>query len=168
MIFEISFWLLEREKKFNWSKQSFLDIFHFRLKHPQIPKVVQKTVKIIKLPYYSYYLNIVYCVNNNKDRFLKTLKIKVLTINYIYIVKVKYIYFHKLGPLRRVGLVVAMSACVFFVCPLPWQFFCVVGLVQSVPRPWTGAISISISILSRPLKTRYVPEFNLDLDLDLE
>ena len=36
------------------------------------------------------------------------------------------------------------------VCPLPMRFFCVVGLVQSVPRPWTGAISIS----SRALKTR--------------
>ena len=31
-------------------------------------------------------------------------------------------------------------------------FFCVVGLVQSVPRPWTGGILISIS--SRALKTR--------------
>ena len=36
------------------------------------------------------------------------------------------------------------------VCPLPMKFFCVVGLVQSVPRPWTGAISIT----SRALKTR--------------
>ena len=36
--------------------------------------------------------------------------------------------------------------------PLPIRFFCMVGLVQSVPRPWTGVISISIS--SRALKTR--------------
>ena len=35
--------------------------------------------------------------------------------------------------------------------PFSCNFFCVVGLVQSVPHPWTGAISISIS--SRALKT---------------
>ena len=68
-----------------------------------------------------------------------------------------------------------------FICPLPMQFFCLVGLVQSVPCPWTGAISI----LSRALKTRMcsgvqslsqsrvepkkrecVLEFDLDLDLE--
>ena len=42
------------------------------------------------------------------------------------------------------------KVCLCVVCPLPMQFFCVAGLVQSVPRPWTGAISIS----SRALKTR--------------
>ena len=62
--------------------------------------------------------------------------------------------FHQLGPLGRVGQRVYMSMCVFVWCPLPMQFFCVVWLVQSVPRPWTGAISISISISSRALKTR--------------
>ena len=59
--------------------------------------------------------------------------------------------FHQLGPLGRVGLVVTKSVCLSVNCPLPMRFFCVVGLVQSVPRPWTGAISISI--LSRALKT---------------
>ena len=49
--------------------------------------------------------------------------------------------FHQLGPLGQVGLVVAMSVCLS-VCPLSVQFFCVVGLVQSVPRLWTGAIAI--------------------------
>ena len=58
--------------------------------------------------------------------------------------------FHQLSPLGQVGLVVAKSVCVSVWCPLPMRFFCVVGLVQSVPRPWTGAISIS----SRALKTR--------------
>ena len=91
------------------------------------------------------------------------------------------VHFHQLGPLGRVGLVVAMSVCCC--CPLPMQFFCVVGLVQRVPRPWTGAIPISIS--NRALKTRMcsgvwsqsqsrvkpgkqgcVPEFNLDRDLE--
>ena len=61
--------------------------------------------------------------------------------------------FHQLGPLGRVGLVVTKFVCVcVFVCPLPMQFFCVVGLVRSVPPLWTGAISISIS--SKALKTR--------------
>ena len=46
--------------------------------------------------------------------------------------------------------------------PFPCNFFCVVGLVQSVPRPWTGAILILI--LSRALKTRMCPEFDLDLE----
>ena len=47
----------------------------------------------------------------------------------------------------RVGLAVAMSVC----CgPLPMRFICVVGLVQSMPSPWTGAILIS----SKALKTR--------------
>ena len=51
-------------------------------------------------------------------------------------------------------------------CPLPMKFFGVVGLVQSVPRPWTGAISILILISSRALKRGCVPEFDLDLDLE--
>ena len=41
-----------------------------------------------------------------------------------------------------------------FVCPLPMRFFCVGGLVQSLPRPWTGAIWIWNWISSRALKTR--------------
>ena len=75
--------------------------------------------------------------------------------------------FHQIGPLGRVGLVVTECVCVsvcLSVCPLPMQFFCVVGLVQRVPRPWTGAISIS----SRALKRGCVSEFNLNLDLDLD
>ena len=31
--------------------------------------------------------------------------------------------FHQLGPLGRVGLVVAKSVCVLRVCPLPMRFF---------------------------------------------
>ena len=49
-----------------------------------------------------------------------------------------YLHFHQLGPLGRVGVIVAMSVCsllLLFVCHFPMQFFCVVGLVQSVPRP---------------------------------
>ena len=64
---------------------------------------------------------------------------------------------HQLRPLGQVGIVVVMSVCC---CPLPMQFFCVVGLVQSVPCPWTGAITIS----SRALKQGCVPEFDLDLE----
>ena len=63
------------------------------------------------------------------------------------------IIFHQLGPLGRVGLVVTLSMCLS-VCPLPMPFFCVVGLVQSVPCLWTGAILILISISSRALKLR--------------
>ena len=37
---------------FTFSKQSFLGIFDFWLKHPQITRVVQKTVKTSNLPYY--------------------------------------------------------------------------------------------------------------------
>ena len=61
----------------------------------------------------------------------------------------------------------------------PPPLFCVVGLVQSVPCPWTGAISISSRALKtrrcsgvrsrsrvRPLKRGCVPEFDLDLDLE--
>ena len=44
--------------------------------------------------------------------------------------------FHQLGPLGRVGLLVAKSLCVFV--PVPCNFFCVGGLMRSVPRPWTG------------------------------
>ena len=74
------------------------------------------------------------------------------------------IYFHQLGPLGRVSLVVAKSVCVLFaccfcVCPLPMRFFCVVGLVRSVPRPWTGGdldLDLDLNL-----------NLNLDLDLDL-
>ena len=64
-------------------------------------------------------------------------------------------YFHQHGPLGQVGLVVTKSVCLS-VCLLSpsHAIFCVVGLVQSVPRPRTGAILISISISSRALKTR--------------
>ena len=67
-------------------------------------------------------------------------------------------FFHQLGPLGRVDLVDTISVCCrLLVCPLPMRFFfCVVGLVQIVPCPWTGAISISI--LSRSLKTRMCSE----------
>ena len=71
---------------------------------------------------------------------------------------VKDICFFLLGPLGRVGLVDAMGVCLcvcLFVClmsPLH-VIFCVVGLVQSVPCPLTGAILISISVSSRALKT---------------
>ena len=44
------------------------------------------------------------------------------------------------------GLSVCLSG------PFSCNFFCVVGLVQSVPRPWTGAILILIP--SRAPKTR--------------
>ena len=46
---------------------------------------------------------------------------------------------------------VCLFLCIF-VCPVPMRFFCVIGLVQSVPRPWTGAILILIP--SRALKTK--------------
>ena len=67
--------------------------------------------------------------------------------------------FHQLGPLGRVGLVVTKSVCLSVYCPLPMQFLCEVGRVQSVPCPWTGAMSISISILSRALKMRMCSGF---------
>ena len=63
----------------------------------------------------------------------------------------KNVFFHRIGPMGRFGLVVAMYVSLFvtlFVCPLPMQFFAsmdwcgaslVRGLVRSVPRPWTGA-----------------------------
>ena len=69
--------------------------------------------------------------------------------------------FHQLCPLGRIGLVVVICVC-FSVClsvclsdvPYSCNFLCVVWLVQSMPCPWTGAILVSISILSRTLKTR--------------
>ena len=49
-----------------------------------------------------------------------------------------------------------------FVCLSPSHaIFCAVGLVQSVPHPWTSAILISIS--RRALKRGCVPEFDLNL-----
>ena len=42
--------------------------------------------------------------------------------------------------------------------PFPCDFVCVVGLVESVPHPWTGRIWIS----SRALKRGCVPEFDLE------
>ena len=61
-----------------------------------------------------------------------------------------FMTFHQLNPLGRC-VFVCLSVCLSDV-PFSYNFFCMVGLVQSVPRPWTGAISISIS--SRALKTR--------------
>ena len=61
-------------------------------------------------------------------------------------------YFHQLGPLGQVGLIVAKSVCTLCVCSLPMRFFCMVGLVQTVPHLWTGALLISIS--SETLKTK--------------
>ena len=88
-------------------------------------------------------------------------------IRYLYVSKKKHItratftsYFSPTsGPSWSSSRDVHVSVCLFVclsVCPLPMRFFCVVGLVQRVPRPWTGAISISISISisSRALKTR--------------
>ena len=53
-------------------------------------------------------------------------------------------HFHRIGPLGRFGLVVAMYVLMYLCCPLPMGFFCVVdwcgaslarGLVRSVNRP---------------------------------
>ena len=56
MIFEIRFSIFNFFSSFFliflFSKQCFLGIFDFWQKHPQIIRVVQKTVKIINLPYY--------------------------------------------------------------------------------------------------------------------
>ena len=72
-------------------------------------------------------------------------------------------YFHHLGPLGPVGLVVAKSVCVLLVCvfvPFPCFFFgwsdwsgaCLVhGLLRIVPRPCNLNLNL-----------------DLDLDLDLE
>ena len=49
------------------------------------------------------------------------------------------LYFHRIGPLGRFGLIVAMSVRPsvrpYLSCPLPMQFLCVRGLVRSVPCP---------------------------------
>ena len=56
MLFEISCSIFLKKKYFfsvfTFSKQSVLGIFDFWLKTPKITKVVQKTAKIINLPYY--------------------------------------------------------------------------------------------------------------------
>ena len=53
IIFEICFSTLKKKSLiFTFSKQSFLGIFDFWLKHPKITRVAQKTVKVINLPYY--------------------------------------------------------------------------------------------------------------------
>ena len=59
-----------------------------------------------------------------------------------------YCGFHQLGPLGRVGLVVTKSVCVFFVCPLPMQFFLRGRIVAE--------------------RASSVDWCDLDLDLDLE
>ena len=51
------------------------------------------------------------------------------------------LYFHRIGPLGRFDLVVAMSVCQLLcqlVCPLPMRFFCVEELVWIVTRQRTG------------------------------
>ena len=96
--------------------------------------------------------------------------------------------FHQLGHLGRVGLVVKKSVCVLFVCVL---FVCLspshsiflrgqTGAEHASSVDWCGSclalmISISISILSRALKTgmcsgrvNRVSIFVLDLDLNLD
>ena len=64
------------------------------------------------------------CQNKNQTKFLKP--------------------FHRIGPLGRFGLVVAMSVHMFYLVPSPCDFFAsmdwcgaflVRGLVRSVPRP---------------------------------
>ena len=57
------------------------------------------------------------------------------------------------GPSWSSSRNVRPSVCVLM-SPSHAIFFCVVGLEQSVPCLWTGAISISILISSRALKTR--------------
>ena len=56
MIFETSFSILNFLSSFFqfliFQKSHFWIFFNFWLKHPQITRVVQKTVKIINLPYY--------------------------------------------------------------------------------------------------------------------
>ena len=70
----------------------------------------------------------------------------------------KNAYDQEFSPTRPSGPSWSISRDVrvlsLFVCPLPMRFFCVVGLVQSLPRPWTGVISILILISIRALKTR--------------
>ena len=57
MIFDISFsvfnfFFLCFSSIFTFAKQSFLGIFYFGLKQPQIARVVEKMVNIINLSYY--------------------------------------------------------------------------------------------------------------------
>ena len=56
LIFEIPCLIFEKyfffSSIFTLSKQSFLGIFAFGLKHLKITKVIQKTAKKMKLPYY--------------------------------------------------------------------------------------------------------------------
>ena len=51
MIFKKKLFNLQ-SSNITFSKQSFLGIFDFWLNHPQITRVVKKTVKIFNLPYY--------------------------------------------------------------------------------------------------------------------
>ena len=55
-----------------------------------------------------------------------------------------FTFFHRIGPLGRFDLVVAMSAC----CPLPVRFFCVRELVHaSLVR---GLVHASVALAWSP------------------